>query len=59
MRFWGECLGKLRMIASNEGKGAASASPEGEGKSGVQDMPEQAHPFKCPHSRSQGPTLSL
>lgn len=47
------------MIASNEGKGAASASPEGEGKSGVQDMPEQAHPFNCPHSRSQGPTLSL
>ena len=57
--FGGKCHGKLRMIASNKGKGAASTSPESEGKSGVQDMLEQAHPHTCPHPRSQNLTLSI
>lgn len=40
-------------------RGAASASPVSEGKSGVQDIPEQAHSHNGPHPRFQDPTLSL
>lgn len=40
VRCLGECLGKLRMTASNKGKEAASTILEGEAKPGVQDIPE-------------------